>query len=127
MEFLKNLFLGGNDPNVWLLAKILMSFVGSVSAYLWKYDFFKRTSDTRIPFFWRGFIYSLLGSIGGLCLINPPTSTNSFIAGLLGVATLTNILETSHETNLGASKETFHDSVFGSDKIKEIQNKEQSK
>lgn len=108
----------GKDPNAWVFFKIAASIFGAFAAYFFKYIFYS-IGDTKVKFWWKGFGFVLISSIGGLLLINPNTAVNAFASGLIGWTAIANLLK---QENKGASAEKYTGDILTQEKLNEMIN-----
>ncbi len=109
----------GNSPDEWLVMKLIMSLLGGFSAYIFKY-YFHATGETKIPFFWKGFWFTIISSFGGVFILGPQKAVNAYVAGLLGWSAIANLVK---QENKGASNEQFSANILSEEQIQEFLNK----
>jgi len=118
-KILESLF-NGNSPNDWLIMKFIIALLGGFSAYIFN-RYYYTTGRTRIQFWWKGFWFIIISSLGGVFIIGPQKAHNAFVAGLLGWSAIANILK---QDNKGASNKQFSKNVMTKEEIQEQINRD---
>ena len=114
---IKSLF-SGDSPNKWLFMKFVTAFLGGLSAFIFK-QYHIKEGESKINFFWKGFWFTLISMFGGVFIIGPTTAFNAFVSGLIGWATIANVVK---QENKGASNEKFIPAVLNNEQIQELFN-----
>lgn len=109
-------FFQGESVDRWLFSKLIMGFIGGVAAYLINNQYFNNPGETKLKIK-DGLWFSFFSAIAGVVMLNPPTSSNAFMAGLLGVAAMTNLVKQNNE---GATGKKSYNKKLTASEIKKL-------
>lgn len=109
-------FFQGESVSEWLFSKLIMGFIGGVGAYLINNKYFISPGETKLKMK-DGLWFSFFSAIAGIVILNPPTSSNAFMAGLLGVTAMTNFVKQNNE---GATGKKSYNKELSAEEIEKL-------
>lgn len=106
----------GESPNSWLFMKFITAFLGGLSAFFFK-QYNIPVGETKIKFFWQGFLFTVISMFGGVFIIGPSNAFNAFVSGVLGWSAIANTIK---QDNKGATKESYVPSTLTIEQIQDL-------